>query len=89
MMAAICKELSSIVQLCHFTSLTSAGLKNQTREAEWHRNKYVALFVCLFFRQRRRELCFFRPGQQDVESALVAKYEITLDECLAWTKAKS
>lgn len=37
-------------------------------------------------------LCFSRLGHfenKDVESAFVAKYEITLDECLAWTKAKS
>lgn len=36
-------------------------------------------------------LCFSKVGhfENKVESALVAKYEITLDECLAWTKAKS
>lgn len=37
-------------------------------------------------------LCFPKPGHfknKDVERAFVAKYEITLDECLAWTKAKS
>lgn len=41
----------------------------------------------------RRPALLFQPGrlrkQRRRESAFVAKYEITLDECLAWTKAKS
>lgn len=40
-----------------------------------------------------RPTLVFQPGplrkQRRRESAFVAKYEITLDECLAWTKAKS
>lgn len=37
-------------------------------------------------------LCFpqlRRFENKDIENAFVAKYEITLDECLAWTKGKS
>lgn len=90
MTAAICKyDQTSGVQPRYLASPpTSNRLKNQPGEAK--RREDPSCVRLLFIIPSRKSLLF--PNcrtNKDVENAFVAKYEITLDECLAWTKAKS